>query len=469
MSLPAALADAQIAAEEAFVALSSTSTRCASPQPSKLNLSDDIELTPVTTAPPSSENQDVAHAPNPPRVLKSRLQKSRETKQFITLCWLVYLMGWNDGSNGPLLPRIQQVYGVGYAVVSLVFVFACVGFILGALSNVVLSERLGFGKVIVLGSLCQLVAFSIECSAPPFPVFVLAYFINGFGLALENAQSVGYVASFKENAETKMGIFMAAYRAGALSSPLVATQFAQMRHWNFHYFTSLGIAMINTAALTLVFRLRRQEECLAEIGIASEPKTTTERSHFRQIFALKDVHLLAAFILFYVGAEVTIGGWSVTYIMNVRGGGPSSGYISTGFFGGLMFGRIALLWVNEKVGERLALFIYAILSIILELIVWLVPSLVGDALAVSIIGVLLGPMYPIAMNHCGRVLPRWLLTGAIGWIAGVGQAGSALIPFLAGAVASKGGIKTLQPVLVGILCLMTMLWALVPKSSRRPD
>jgi fucose permease len=47
--------------------------------------------------------------------------------------------------------------------------------------------------------------------------------------------------------------------------------------------------------------------------------------------------------------EVTIGGWIVTYIIQVRGGGPSSGYISSGFFGGLTFGRVALLWVNKKV------------------------------------------------------------------------------------------------------------------------
>ena len=47
--------------------------------------------------------------------------------------------------------------------------------------------------------------------------------------------------------------------------------------------------------------------------------------------------------------EVTLGGWIVTYIIEVRGGGPSSGYISSGFFGGLTFGRVALLWVNSKV------------------------------------------------------------------------------------------------------------------------
>jgi hypothetical protein len=53
--------------------------------------------------------------------------------------------------------------------------------------------------------------------------------------------------------------------------------------------------------------------------------------------------------------------------------------------------------------------------------VWLVPSIIGDAVTVSVVGILLGPFYPIAMNHAGRVLPRWLLTGSIGWIAGFGQ------------------------------------------------
>ncbi|KAJ7727347.1 hypothetical protein B0H14DRAFT_2410256 [Mycena olivaceomarginata] len=40
------------------------------------------------------------------------------------------------------------------------------------------------------------------------------------------------------------------------------------------------------------------------------------------------------------------------------------------------------------------------------------------AVSVSFV-VLLGPMYPIVMNHAGRVFPRWLLTGSICWIAGI--------------------------------------------------
>lgn len=49
-------------------------------------------------------------------------------------------------------------------------------------------------------------------------------------------------------------------------------------------------------------------ECLAEIGVVDADNSTSEQSHLRQIFANKDVHLLAAFILIYVGAEVSFGG-----------------------------------------------------------------------------------------------------------------------------------------------------------------
>lgn len=38
--------------------------------------------------------------------------RRRHLIQYITLCWCFFLEGWNDGSTGPLLPRIQSDYGV---------------------------------------------------------------------------------------------------------------------------------------------------------------------------------------------------------------------------------------------------------------------------------------------------------------------------------------------------------------------
>ncbi|KAF7360332.1 MFS domain-containing protein [Mycena venus] len=405
----------------------------------------------------------------------------RERVQLFALYWCLFLAGWNDGSAGPLIPRIQKVYHVGFAVVSLIFVFACVGFIGGAMINVPLTDRLGFGKMIAFGSICQIIAYAMQAPAPPFPVFVLSFVINGVGIAIQDAQANGYVASLKHSPEIKMGLLHGAYGAGALVSPIVATQFSQLRHWSFHYLASLGVAISNALVLAFVFRFKSQDgeahtveactiahdvskECLATVGEAAGETSTSEHSTFRQILSTKTVHLLAFFILVYVGVEVTIGGWIVTYIIDVRGGGPSSGYVSAGFFGG----KKSLLR-SRAIGERRVLYLYSILAIALELVVWLVPSLIGDAVAVAIVGMLLGPIYPITMNYAGRVLPRWLLTGSIGWIAGFGQAGSAVFPFITGAIASKTGIKALQPLLISMMSFMIVLWALVPGTPRRVD
>ncbi|KAM6503464.1 MFS general substrate transporter [Amanita muscaria] len=393
--------------------------------------------------------------------------------QFLTLCWGIGLVGWNDGSTGPLLLRIQNYYHVSYIVVSLLFVFACIGFIIGALLIVPLTNRLGLGKSkndCVAGSICPIVAYSLQAATLPFPVYVMSFTLNGIGMALLDALSNGFVAALKHNANTKMGILHAAYGLGAFCSPLVATQFAQLPHWSYHYLVSLGIAFVNLIIMISVFRFRTQDELLAQIGQASTLQSTSDDSTFSQIIHSKTVHFLALFLLVYVGVEVTIGGWIVAFIVTVRDGGPSAGYISAGFFGGLTLGRVVLLWVNKKVGERRVIFIYAAIAIGFELLVWFVPSLIGDAVAISIIGLLLGPMYPITMNHSGRVLPPWILTGAIGWLAGVGQAGSAMLPFITGAVAQKWGIRSLQPLLVVMMTIMVILWALVPSQAvRRSD
>ena len=128
----------------------------------------------------------------------------------------------------------------------------------------------------------------------------------------------------------------------------------------------------------------------------------------------------------------------------------------------------------------------------LEFVIWFVPSLLGGALAVSFVGVFLGPIYPLAMNHTAKILPHSLLTGSIGWIAGIGAAGSACVPFITGAIASKAGIASLQPVyvfkplvydnsnylvdaktiftrLIGMMSTMFVLWLIVPGKARRID
>ncbi len=91
-----------------------------------------------------------------------------------------------------------------------------------------------------------------------------------------------------------------------------------------------------------------------ESGVSSEDAVDSNK--YKQVLGLKEVHILALFSLIYVGVEVTMGGayswivpfrrqssslrlfsagWSVTYILERRNGNSNSGYIASGFFGGM--------------------------------------------------------------------------------------------------------------------------------------
>ena len=87
----------------------------------------------------------------------------------------------------------------------------------------------------------------------------------------------------------------------------------------------------------------------------------------------------------------------------------------------------------------------------LEFVVWFVPNLFAGAISVSFVGFFLGPIFPILMNHAGRILPPDCISGAIGWTGSWGAAGAAVFPFITGAISSKAGIGALPPVYVFML------------------
>ncbi|KAH7338420.1 MFS general substrate transporter [Rhizoctonia solani] len=363
---------------------------------------------------------------------------------------IILKVGWNDATTGPLLPAIQAHYGIDFIVVSMLFVSNCVGFLTAAVLNISLTDQLGLGKLILLGAVFQVLAYTLMVPTLPFPI-TIAYAINGLGIGFQDAQANGFIAGLPNNTSEKMGLLHAVYGAGAFISPLVATQFAQRPRWSFHYLTSLGLSVTNAVVLFTVFKLRRQDGKARLVQQTEGPETPVSNGKYKEIFSSRAVQLVAFFIWLYVGLE---------FIIDERGGGPSAGYISSGFFGGLMLGRIVLLWVNEKIGERRVVYIYCILCVALELVIWLVPNLIGNAVAVSFVGLLLAesPLYPIAMNATGAIVPKRF-----------GQAGSAVFPFLTGALAEKHSVKVLQPLVVGMIVALVVLWTLIPAGQKRQE
>jgi hypothetical protein len=90
--------------------------------PSVLNIppGDGIEVRPERC------HDSISDSPTSISPRLSKIQKRNSIVQFLALCWCIFMLGWNDGSTGPLLPRIQEEY----RVISSFYLYCIRGFLL---------------------------------------------------------------------------------------------------------------------------------------------------------------------------------------------------------------------------------------------------------------------------------------------------------------------------------------------------
>lgn len=378
------------------------------------------------------------------------------------LAFGMFLMGWADASNGAQLPFIQESFRLEYLEVATMFVANFFGWVLSAGINPYLTDRLGLGKTLVIGSCIQMGAFVVLSSAPPFAVVDIAFVMVGLGIGIVNASSTAWTANQKKP-HLKLGFVLATYGLGALLAPIAAGFLNKAGViWSRFYLASLGLAVTNTVLLLASFRLESEEswirrknhhkeqrdrqqkneqrskrtseenEAIAaedgsavgndnnslaassaptlshrkpsiaqrtgdlrdqwpskhelqsrdrdaideeEIRIESAPSTRpaspvreidasahevpypSTSSKFKALRSMKVVWIFSIFAFANTGTEVSIGGWTSSYLRE-RGSGHEAEWIVSAFWAGLMVARAVLIPVSAWIGEQRAIYIY---------------------------------------------------------------------------------------------------------------
>jgi fucose permease len=235
----------------------------------------------------------------------------------------------------------------------------------------------------------------------------------------------------------------------------------------------------------------------ADVFRAANPRTSNTKDNRMKEALIRLPHarvtwVCAIFLLGYVGIEVALGGWIVKFMLEVRDGEEfASGMTATGFWMGVTVGRIVLGFVTPRLGEKLAIAvslqithhlmaskrqnadwdeqIYLPLTMALELIFWLVPQFYVSAVAVSLQGFFLGPLFPGAIVVAMKLLPRHLHVSAIGFAAAFGGSGAAIFPFVVGAIAQAKGVQVLQPIILALLGAILGLWLCLPRIHKKAE
>ncbi|KAI9789964.1 MAG: hypothetical protein M1833_002131 [Piccolia ochrophora] len=431
---------------------------------------------------PKTPNELEMSQPSSPKrreaadVLQSFSHPPRNRFRMASACLVSLGNGLNDGAPGALIPYLEKDYEIGYAVVSLIFIGNALGFISAAPFTDALQARWGRWRSLMIAEGIMLAGYLIIVCSPPFPVVACSFFLLGFGMAINLALGNVFCSNL-HNGTAMLGAFHGSYGVGATISPLIAT--ALVSHgarWSRFYILSIGVTAVNLFFSGWAFRGYEHERpvrLLSALERTASRRSVGEPGKTQRLkLALKNkVTLLGALFIFaYQGAEVSISGWVISFLISYRNGDPSSvGYVTAGFWAGITLGRFVLSHPAHKVGEKISVVVIVALAAIFQVLVWQVPNVIGDAVAVSIVGLLLGPVYPCAMAVFTRLIRRNVQVSALGFVSAMGSSGGAVAPFMTGLGAQSAGTWVLHPVCIGLFVVMEMCWGFLPRMSKRVE
>jgi fucose permease len=373
------------------------------------------------------------------------------------------LIGATDGATGILLPSLQTHYGVDKSIVSLLFVALTAGYIVAAFGSGLLVALLGERRFLVLGAAAFALGALLVSLRPPFALVLLTMIGFGFGFAIIDAGLNTAITAMPEST-TRLNNLHAFYGIGGFLGPIIAAGIlTRGMPWNTVYALWCACGLLLVLGFALVFDA-------GPTGARLPAAQATGTSLLTDILRLRLVWLAAVFMLFYVGAEISIGSWSYSFLTEVRHHGDLlSGWSVSGYWLGITLGRLTL----ARLAARLAVADTTLIRYCLigagagVLCIWLAPLPPVAAFGLWLVGFSLGPIYPTTIALLPGLVPARLVPSAVGFLASFGSMGAALFPWLAGNLAQVIGLWSLMPYVIALVVILFGLWLALGMSTRR--
>jgi FHS family L-fucose permease-like MFS transporter len=411
-------------------------------------------------------NSMASNSPTPTSGLAAEPNQSY-TAALTVLTSLFFMWGFITCLNDIIIPHLKAVFELNYAKAMLIqFSFFTAYFVM-SLPSGWLVERIGYKGGIIVGLLTAAlgcVLFFPAAGNRSYELFLGALFILASGITLLQVAANPYVAILgkPETASSRLTLTQAFNSLGTTIAPIFgsililsnavkspaeisamgktdveAYRLAEASSVQLPYI-GLAAALVLIAVLIAIFKLPKIE--------AAEGKSSTEGGHNRDHLhesAWKYRHLVlgAIGIFVYVGGEVAIGSFLVSYISQPSIGGMAiaeAGRYVSFYWGGAMVGRFigSVVMRYFKPAKVLALGAIAVIALVLTAIVTSGHVSMWAILSVGLFNSIMFPtIFTLAIDGLGKH------TGQASGILCMAIVGGAIVPVLQGVLADSFGIQ----------------------------
>jgi fucose permease len=329
------------------------------------------------------------------------------------------LTGVGTALLGCILPTLNANWHLGDRRAGILFAAQFTGSALGALlvgNN--FHRSLGKGYFLLIAGATSLTFFTGT-------VELLLFFVFGLGLGLTMTSTSLLVGTrLLTNRGAALSILNASWGLGAALSPGVASLW--VRHWPpIYLFFMLAVAL----ALTfLVITYTRAAV------ISGAPNAVLDTSRPMQLGLVSTFAVLA---FLYVGTEVSVSGWMMTYVRRLPISSKVWAPIATScFWIALLCGRSLVPAIVRRLSEAQLLTSSLAIAFISVALLLLSQIPIAIVLSATLAGLMLAPVFPLLL---AKLLTLTHDSPDSKWIFAVAGLGGAVVPWMTGEISAHSG------------------------------
>lgn len=340
---------------------------------------------------------------------------------------------------------MAEEYGFGSTMMGLLTSVQFAFMILFTIPLGKLADRVGNKKVYLFQSACTTVGCLLLWSRLGGMVgIVVGVFLGGAGYGLLALLSTTVVTeAYPENSGRYVSLACVGFSAGSMLGPSIARVIAEASGWNAPFAL---VAALGFVGLLLVFfsEFYRSE---------SLPRVAEAKLPLSEILRNPSLVLIGLGIIIYLGIETATGAFMEAYFNETVGAGALSA-LSLSLYWGMMFPtRLA---ISAYKGTKYPVILVCILlSAAAFVAATLMPTQLAKAICFALVGLFLGPVYPIMMGTGSSSMPghTGTVTGFLSTCFGIG---AGLIPPVIGRLIALLGYSATM-VMMAVLTLLLFI------------
>lgn len=386
---------------------------------------------------------------------------------------LFFIWGFITCLNDILIPHLKNVFSLSYTQAMLIQFCFFGAYFLVSIPAGMLVKRIGYKQGIIAG----LAVAGIGCllfypaaSLHLYPVFLAALFILASGITILQVSANPYVTILgaPETAASRLTLTQAFNSLGTTVAPFFgAALILSVATVSVSQIGDAEVASVQAEASAVQLPYLLIAATLFVIAVVfsrlklpvvehQSAINATQKAHQQSIFSYRHLVLGAVGIFLYVGAEVSIGSFLVSFLgqKNIAGlaEAQAANYIAY-YWAGAMIGRFIGAVVMQKLSGGVVLAFNASAAVVLLLVVIMGQGALA-MWSILLIGLFNSIMFPVifslALNQLGE------RTSEGSGILCLAIVGGAIVPLLQGFLADNFGLQL--AFIIPLLCYLFIVF-----------